>query len=177
MSTTPRSDAVDLYELLEISPSARPEVVHAAYKALARACHPDVSHANDAPVRMRELNRAYQVLSDPARRATYDLERTRQRRRERLLAPTEQRAIVPARRPPVARSAAVTRRTSTPAVEERLWSVNAQVLVGLAALAAVVALMLLILWVGVSLSDDGPAFGGSVIEIRDRPPVLELRPN
>jgi curved DNA-binding protein CbpA len=62
----------DLYDLLQVSPGAAPEVIHAAYRALARQCHPDVSGDPEAPKAMRRLNAAYQVLSNPARRARYD---------------------------------------------------------------------------------------------------------
>lgn len=64
--------AGDLYEVLQISPRATPEVVQAAYRALARAYHPDVSSVADAETRTRRLNAAHFILSDPGRRASYD---------------------------------------------------------------------------------------------------------
>jgi hypothetical protein len=63
-----------LYEVLQVDPRAEPEIVEAAYRRLARKYHPDVSASADAERRMKEINAAYQVLRDPARRATYDRE-------------------------------------------------------------------------------------------------------
>ncbi|MGA2512718.1 MAG: J domain-containing protein [Candidatus Limnocylindrales bacterium] len=62
----------DYYEVLQVDHRADPEVVRAAYRALARKYHPD--HGGD-PTRMIALNDAWDVLGDPARRAAYDAER------------------------------------------------------------------------------------------------------
>ena len=43
-----------------------------AFRTLARELHPDVSSAPDAGSRFRDVAEAFEVLSDPARRATYD---------------------------------------------------------------------------------------------------------
>jgi curved DNA-binding protein CbpA len=61
-----------LYEILQVDPRAEPEVLEAAFRRLARKYHPDVSRTADSAQRMKELNAAYQVLRDPARRADYD---------------------------------------------------------------------------------------------------------
>jgi|GEM_PF-2654690 len=71
----------DYYAILEIDASAEPEVVEAAYRALVRKYHPDVSSATDAETRIRALNAAYAVLRDPAQRAAYDAGRARERHR------------------------------------------------------------------------------------------------
>ena len=60
----------DYYLILQVQPSADPEVIKAAYRRLARKYHPDVR--NDAAAQMQELNEAYEVLSSPDKRATYD---------------------------------------------------------------------------------------------------------
>jgi curved DNA-binding protein CbpA len=60
------------YEVLQISPSASLEVIKAAYRVLARGTHPDVNTHADSTSRMREINLAFQILSDPHRRAEYD---------------------------------------------------------------------------------------------------------
>lgn len=62
----------DLYEILQVSPRAEPEVVEAAYHRLARKYHPDVSATPNAEERMKQLNLAYEIVSDPAKRAAYD---------------------------------------------------------------------------------------------------------
>jgi curved DNA-binding protein CbpA len=67
----------NLYECLQVSPRAGADVIQAAYRALARAYHPDLSADVDALQQMRKLNAAYEVLSDPRRRAQYDASRAR----------------------------------------------------------------------------------------------------
>jgi hypothetical protein len=74
---TLRDRRINLYEVLQVSAKASPEVVQAAYRALARAHHPDVNPSPDAARLMKQLNAAYGVLSDPARRARYDALRVR----------------------------------------------------------------------------------------------------
>jgi curved DNA-binding protein CbpA len=68
----------DLYEELQISPSASPEIVTAAYTRLARLYHPDTGERRDE-TKMVRLNRAYDILSHPERRRVYDLSRTPRR--------------------------------------------------------------------------------------------------
>lgn len=66
---------VDYYEILQVSPKAEPEVIEGAYKQLARKYHPDVNKSPDALTHMKEINAAYQVLSDATKRAQYDRQR------------------------------------------------------------------------------------------------------
>jgi len=68
----------DLYEELQISPSASPEIVAAAYTRLARLYHPDTGERRDE-TKMVRLNRAHDILSHPERRRVYDLSRTPRR--------------------------------------------------------------------------------------------------
>src|ERR1035437_6356523 len=63
----------DLYEILQVHPRAEAEVVRVAHRTLARKYHPE--HGGDA-VRMTQINDAWDVLGDPARRAGYDASRT-----------------------------------------------------------------------------------------------------
>ena len=65
---------MDPYRTLGVDHAAEPEVVAAAYRALARAHHPDVSRREDAERRMAEINAAWATLRDPVRRAAYDRE-------------------------------------------------------------------------------------------------------
>lgn len=62
----------DLYEVLGVRRDASQEEIKRAYRRLARAYHPDVSKDPDADHKIKELNLAYQTLSDPARRRQYD---------------------------------------------------------------------------------------------------------
>jgi len=62
----------DYYEVLQISPSAEPDTVHRVYRLLAQRFHPD-NRETGSDKRFRELTEAYQVISDPVRRAEYDV--------------------------------------------------------------------------------------------------------
>lgn len=64
----------DYYNLLEISPHARRSVVDAAYKALIKEYHPDVTETISGS-RAKEINIAYDVLSSTDKRQKYDKER------------------------------------------------------------------------------------------------------
>ena len=78
-------DAIDYYEVLQISPSAEPETVHRVYRLLAQRYHPDNSTTGSAR-RFHEITEAYHVLSDPERRARYDqVHALRQRDRWRVV--------------------------------------------------------------------------------------------
>ena len=69
------SDSWTHYDNLKVSPRADPEVIRAAYRALAQKWHPD-KHPPERKARcervMHLINDAYRVLSDPATRARYD---------------------------------------------------------------------------------------------------------
>ena len=62
----------DYYQLLQVPPDASAEDVKRAYRQLAREFHPDRNPDPAARERMAEINRAYEVLSDPERRVRYD---------------------------------------------------------------------------------------------------------
>lgn len=62
----------DLYSILGVDKSADEAAIKKAYRHKARELHPDVNKAPDAEERFKELNEAYDVLSDPQKRAQYD---------------------------------------------------------------------------------------------------------
>ncbi|HSI98685.1 MAG TPA: DnaJ domain-containing protein, partial [Gaiellaceae bacterium] len=68
MATTER----DYYEVLGVPRRATDADIKRAFRKLARELHPDVSSEPDAERQFREVAEAYEVLSDSARRATYD---------------------------------------------------------------------------------------------------------
>ncbi|MDR0431942.1 MAG: molecular chaperone DnaJ [Bifidobacteriaceae bacterium] len=64
----------DYYETLGVARNASPEDIKKSYRRLCRELHPDVAGASpDAEERIKDVNRAYQVLSDPDKRQQYDL--------------------------------------------------------------------------------------------------------
>ncbi|HJR45633.1 MAG TPA: molecular chaperone DnaJ [Actinomycetota bacterium] len=63
----------DHYAILGVSRDAAPDEVKRAYRNLARRYHPDANPNDpDAAEHFKEVNRAYEVLSDPQKRANYD---------------------------------------------------------------------------------------------------------
>uniref|UniRef100_UPI00286E01BA DnaJ domain-containing protein n=1 Tax=Nocardioides sp. TaxID=35761 RepID=UPI00286E01BA len=62
----------DLYELLGVSRDADAAAIKKAYRGLARQLHPDVNPDPATQEKFKEVSRAYEVLSDPQKRAAYD---------------------------------------------------------------------------------------------------------
>ena len=62
----------DYYEVLGVSRAASDAEIKRSFRTLARELHPDVSSEPDAERRFREVAEAFEVLSDPERRALYD---------------------------------------------------------------------------------------------------------
>ena len=62
----------DYYEILGVSRNATEAELKKAYRGLAMKYHPDVNKDDGATETFKEINEAYQVLSDPEKRATYD---------------------------------------------------------------------------------------------------------
>jgi molecular chaperone DnaJ len=62
----------DYYEVLGVRRDASANEIHKAYRRLARQYHPDVNKSPDAEEQFKEINEAYQVLSDEEKRAVYD---------------------------------------------------------------------------------------------------------
>jgi curved DNA-binding protein len=62
----------DYYQILGVSRDETADNIKKAFRKLARKYHPDISKERDAEARMKEINEANTVLSDPEKRAAYD---------------------------------------------------------------------------------------------------------
>lgn len=62
----------DLYELLQVSPKADPEMIHRVYRILAQRYHPDNTATGNERT-FRAVTEAYKTLGDPEKRAAYDV--------------------------------------------------------------------------------------------------------
>ncbi len=62
----------DYYEVLGVSRAASDEEIKKAFRRLAKQYHPDANKEQDSGARFVEINEAYEVLSDPQKRAAYD---------------------------------------------------------------------------------------------------------
>ena len=63
----------DLYATLGVGRDATDAEIKRAFRSLAQQWHPDVNTDAAADGRFKEINEAYQVLSDPQRRQAYDM--------------------------------------------------------------------------------------------------------
>ena len=60
------------YEILEVDKNASEEVIEKAYKTLAKKYHPDLQNNSDCQDKMRQINEAYEILSNDFKRREYD---------------------------------------------------------------------------------------------------------
>ena len=65
-------DFKDYYRILGVDRKADDKTIKSAYRRLARKHHPDVAKGKDTADRFKEINEAYEVLSDPEKRRRYD---------------------------------------------------------------------------------------------------------
>lgn len=62
----------DYYEILGVSQDAPREEIKKAYRRLAKKYHPDISKDGGSAEKFKEISEAYEILSDPQKRAQYD---------------------------------------------------------------------------------------------------------
>lgn len=62
-----------LYETLEVSSNASADEIKKAYRKLARKYHPDINKTPEAEEKFKEINSAYEILSDDEKRKKYDM--------------------------------------------------------------------------------------------------------
>lgn len=70
MTFTPMSS--DYYEILGVDRDASPEQIKKAYRRMAMKMHPDVSNEPDADEKFKQVQEAYEVLSDPQKKSIFD---------------------------------------------------------------------------------------------------------
>jgi len=68
----PVEPVTDYYEVLQVNPKADPETIHRVYRILAQRFHPDNADTGSSEI-FRGILEAYRVLSDPEKRAAYDV--------------------------------------------------------------------------------------------------------
>lgn len=66
------ADAKDYYQVLGVSKGASADEIKKAYRKLALEYHPDRNKGKDAAAKFKEVTKAYEILSDPQKRQTYD---------------------------------------------------------------------------------------------------------
>ena len=65
-------DYKDYYKILGVERKASEDDIRKAYRKLAIKFHPDKNNAPEAQEKFKEISAAYEVLSDPEKRETYD---------------------------------------------------------------------------------------------------------
>lgn len=77
----------NLYEILEVSEKASKEVIEKVYRVLAKKYHPDLQkdgNKENVEEKMKQINEAYEILSDDEKRKQYDLELLEKRKEEKI---------------------------------------------------------------------------------------------
>ena len=165
------------YDNLHISADADAETVKQAYRRLSKQYHPDLNPDPDAHRIMQLINQAYEVLSDPERRAEHDRwiaeQQARQKVAEVRITVQRQPAAAPAAASPPPQPAAAAAPTKQ---QKRLTAALLAVAVVMAG--ALLAWQLSLFWSGSNdetAQDDASAVAGSLKETAPAPQPLQGR--
>jgi hypothetical protein len=63
---------VNPYEILGVGRNAAEQEIKTAYRALVKKYHPDRNHTDEAKQKIKEINEAYEILSDPTKKLAFD---------------------------------------------------------------------------------------------------------
>jgi DnaJ domain/PilZ domain len=77
---SPVAQTEDYYEILQLSCNADPDTIHRVFRLMAQRYHPDNQDTGSSDL-FRQIKEAYEVLSDPERRAAFDAQLTTNRQR------------------------------------------------------------------------------------------------
>ena len=91
-NATPQDGSPDLYEVLQVSPTADFETIRRVYRVMAQRYHPDNQETGDEEA-FKAVLHAYRVLSDPSRRSAYDAVHRPQSRLRRKVVDQHQAAL------------------------------------------------------------------------------------
>ena len=142
MRTCTCRETEDLYEILQVHPAAHPGVIQAAYRRLTLLYHPDRNPSQEADEMMTRLNLAYETLSDPVRRAAYDLAQGAQQTHRAETRGRDTQSGRPRTSRPT-RGSASQSRTATPTTPPKTGFTKAdKITVGAIGLAVVVAIVM-----------------------------------
>ncbi len=63
----------DYYQILGVSRDADPKTIKSAYRRLIKEYHPDINKEDNAEIKFKEIQKAYEVLSDEQKKHEYDM--------------------------------------------------------------------------------------------------------
>ena len=66
------AEQMNPYDVLGVSKDASDDEIKKAYRKLSKKYHPDLNHEPGAEKKFKEVNEAYEILSDPQKKAQYD---------------------------------------------------------------------------------------------------------
>ena len=154
------NESENLYETLQVHPTAHPDVITAAYRRLTLIYHPDRNPFEEAAEMMKRLNLAYETLSDPSRRAAYDLTLADRQRQQARTGDTHHEARCPSASRPTTGTSRQTR-AGTPNVPSKPARSNDRKIIFGIALIVVIAVLVRFATGGNGATGNNEALGAA----------------